>query len=148
MGVWHTHTHTHTRLTALFLGLPRWASSRKVKPMWILLKQETVASAGPYASLHLAPDRQSHQHPTTLVFYRPDTLPAAQPTASKQWRGIEGTCPPPKSAPYHEGRGPPVNTWFLGPTRIYNANGTSIGVGSDIFATLTNVSNKQTMVHE
>ena len=25
-----------------------------------------VASAGPYASLHLAPDRQPHQHPTTL----------------------------------------------------------------------------------
>ena len=27
-----------------------------------------VASAGPYASLHLAPDRQPHQHPTTLFF--------------------------------------------------------------------------------
>jgi len=42
-----------------------------------------VASAGPYASLHLAPDRQPRQHPTTQVFYRPDALPAAQPTASK-----------------------------------------------------------------
>jgi len=53
------HTHTHTRLTALCPGLPRWACTRKVKPIWILLKQETVAvaSAGPYASLHLAPDR-------------------------------------------------------------------------------------------
>jgi len=27
-----------------------------------------VASAGPCASLHLAPDRQPHQHPTTLFF--------------------------------------------------------------------------------
>ena len=35
----HTHTHTHTRLTALFPGLPGWASTRKVKPIWILLKQ-------------------------------------------------------------------------------------------------------------
>ena len=26
-----------------------------------------VASAGPDASLHLAPDRQPHQHPTTQV---------------------------------------------------------------------------------
>ena len=26
-----------------------------------------VASAGPCARLHLAPDRQPHQHPTTLV---------------------------------------------------------------------------------
>ena len=43
-----------------------------------------MASAGLYASLHLAPDRQPHPHPT--VFYRPDALPAAQPTASKHWR--------------------------------------------------------------
>ena len=42
----HTHTHTHTRLTALFPGLPRWASTRKVKPVWILLKQETVSGSG------------------------------------------------------------------------------------------------------
>ena len=35
------------------------------------------ASAGPYASLHLAPA------PHHSVFYRPDALPAAQPTASK-----------------------------------------------------------------
>ena len=38
--------HTHTRLTALFPGLPRWASTRKVKPIWILLKQETVSGSG------------------------------------------------------------------------------------------------------
>ena len=36
-----THTHTHIRLTTLFPGLPRWACARKVKPIWILLKQET-----------------------------------------------------------------------------------------------------------
>jgi len=30
-----THTHTHTRLTALFPGLPGWAGTRKVKPIWI-----------------------------------------------------------------------------------------------------------------
>jgi len=37
--VWNTHTHT--RLTALFPRLPRWAGTRKVKLIWILLKQET-----------------------------------------------------------------------------------------------------------
>ena len=42
----HTHTHTHTRLTALFPGLPGWASTRKVKTIWILLKQETVSGSG------------------------------------------------------------------------------------------------------
>jgi len=40
------HTHTHTRLTALFPGLPRWAGTRKVKPIWILLKQEIVSGSG------------------------------------------------------------------------------------------------------
>jgi len=54
----HTHTHKHN-LMALFPGLPRRPGTRKVKPIWILLKQETVsgrlavASAGPYASLAL-----------------------------------------------------------------------------------------------
>ena len=57
--------------------------TRKVIPIWIFLKQETVASAALYVSLHLAPGRQPHQHPTTQFFYRPDALPAAQPTASK-----------------------------------------------------------------
>ena len=42
----HTHTHTHTRLTAFFTGLPGWAGTRKVKPIWILLKQETVSGSG------------------------------------------------------------------------------------------------------
>ena len=38
--------YTHTRLTALFPGLPGWAGTRKVKPIWILLKQETVSGSG------------------------------------------------------------------------------------------------------
>ena len=41
-----THTHTHTRLTALCPGLPRRAGTRKVKPVWILLKHETVIGNG------------------------------------------------------------------------------------------------------
>ena len=39
------HTHTHTRLMALFqdyLG----TSARQVRPIWILLKQETVSGTG------------------------------------------------------------------------------------------------------
>ena len=50
---WHNHiqyrkayTHTDIRLTALFPGLPRWAGTRNVKPIWILLKQETVSGSG------------------------------------------------------------------------------------------------------
>ena len=37
-----THTRTHTRLTDLCPGLP---GTRKVKPIWILLKQETVSGS-------------------------------------------------------------------------------------------------------
>ena len=39
----HTHTHMHIRLMALCPGLRKWAGTRKVKPIWILLKQETVS---------------------------------------------------------------------------------------------------------
>ena len=39
-----------------------------------------VASAGPYASLHLAPDRQPHQHPTTLFLQA--GCPSCRPTNS------------------------------------------------------------------
>jgi len=55
---------------ALCPGLPGWAGARKVKPVGILLKQKkvAVASAGPNASVHLAPDRQPCQHPTTQFF--------------------------------------------------------------------------------
>ena len=81
--------YTHTRLTALFPGLPGWAGTRKVKPIWILLKQETVSGGGiswSYASLHFAPDRITTPAPHHSVFYRPNAISAAQPTASKHWR--------------------------------------------------------------
>ena len=40
------NTDTHTCLTALCPGLPGWAGTRKVKTIWILLKQETVSGSG------------------------------------------------------------------------------------------------------
>ena len=50
-----------------------------------------MASAEPYASLHLAP-RVNHASTPPLSFYRPDALPAVQPTATKLWRhSTEGT---------------------------------------------------------
>jgi len=41
-----------------------------------------VASARPYAGLHLASDRQLSQQPTS--FYRPDALPAARQRRSTE----------------------------------------------------------------
>jgi len=67
----HTHTHTHNRLTALCPGLPRWADTRKVKPIWILLKQETMSGSGiSWAICKSAPccRRQPRQHPTSQFF--------------------------------------------------------------------------------
>ena len=79
----------HTRLTALFPGLPRWAGTRKSKPIWILLKHETVSGSGiTWNICKSAPRSRQITTPTPhhSVFYRPDALPAAQPTASKHWR--------------------------------------------------------------
>ena len=83
----NTHTHTHT----LCPELPGWAGTRKVKPIWILLKQETVSGSGiSWATCKSAP-RSRHITKPALhhsVFYRLDALPAAQPTVSKHWRQI------------------------------------------------------------
>ena len=82
------HTHTHP-FNGLFPGIPRWAGTRKVKPIWILLKQETVSGSGiSWAVCKSAPRSRQITTPAPhhSVFYRPDALPAAQPTASKHWR--------------------------------------------------------------
>jgi len=81
----HTHIHTHT----LFPGLPGWASTRKVKPIWILPKQETVSGSGiSWTICKTAPHSRQITTPAPhhSVFYRPDALPVAQPTVSKHWR--------------------------------------------------------------
>jgi len=83
------HTHTHTRLTAVCPGLPGWASTRKGKPIWILLKQETVSSSGiSWAICKSAPRPRQITMPAPhhSVFYRPYALPASQPTVSEYWR--------------------------------------------------------------
>ena len=92
-----THTHTHTRLKALCPGLPGWAGTRKVKPIWILLKQETVSGSGiSWASRKFASCSRQITTPVPhhSVFYRPDALPVAQPTASKHWRHSATNMPP------------------------------------------------------
>ena len=81
--------YTHTRLMALFPGLPGWASTRKVKPIWILLKQATVSGSGISWAICKSASRSKQitmPVPHHSVFYMPDALPAAQPTASKHWR--------------------------------------------------------------
>ena len=89
----HARTHARARLTALCLGLPGWAGTRNIKPIWILLKQETVSGSGiRWAICKSAPCSKEITMPAPhrSVFYRPDALPAAQPTVSKHWRQRSG----------------------------------------------------------
>jgi len=87
-------THTQTRLMALCPGLPRWAGTRKVKPIWISLKQETVSGSGISWAICKSASRSRQittPAPHHSVFYRPDALPAAEPAASKHWS--QRCCP-------------------------------------------------------
>ena len=77
-------THTHSHLTALFPGLPRWASTRKVKPIWILLKQETVSGSGiSWAICKSAPcSRQTTHTSTPSLCFLQAGCPSCRPTKS------------------------------------------------------------------
>jgi len=84
-------SHTHDRLMAHCPGLPRWAGTRKVKPIWILLKRETVSGSGiSWAMCKSAPRSRQITTPAPYhsVFYRPGALPAAQPTVSMRWNSL------------------------------------------------------------
>ena len=98
-------------LTALCPGLPRWAGTRKVKPILILLKQETVSGIGiSWAICKSAPCSRLTTMPAPhhSVFYRPSCrptnsvkalkahccffftgrMPSCHPTTSMHWRHI------------------------------------------------------------
>ena len=67
-------------------GTTRVSRYQKGKTIWILLKQETVSGSGiSWATCKTAPRSRQITTPAPhhSVFYRPDALPAAQPTASK-----------------------------------------------------------------
>ena len=80
------HTYKCIRLTALCPGLSRSVGTIKVKPIWILLEQETVSGSGISWSICKSASRYRQitmPAPNTQFFYRPDALPATKPTASK-----------------------------------------------------------------
>ena len=63
-----------------------FVSTRKVKLIWILLKQETASGSGiSWDICKCAPRSRQITMPAShhSVFYRPDALPATQPTATK-----------------------------------------------------------------
>ena len=88
---------TYTRFTHRFngplSGTTQVSRYQKVKPIWILLKQETVSGNSISWDIHVCKSAPRSRQITTpaphhSVFYRPDALPAAQPTASKHWRQL------------------------------------------------------------
>jgi len=80
----HIDPHTHTHLTSLFPGLPGSAGTRKVKPIWILLKQEAVSGSGiSWAICKSAP--RSRQITTPA----PHRMPFLPPNQQRQ--SAEGT---------------------------------------------------------
>jgi len=83
--IFFTQTHIHTRLTALFLGLPRWAGTRKVKTY--LDFTEARDSEWQWHQLALCKSAPCFRQTTTpaphhSVFYRPD--------ANQQHQSTEG----------------------------------------------------------
>jgi len=77
-----THRHTHP-FNGPFLGLPGWAGTRNLKSVWIFLKQETMSGSQLGYMQVCTLLQTTTPAPHRSVFYRPDALPAAQPTASK-----------------------------------------------------------------
>ena len=99
MDCWHTlndvSINNNTRLMALFPGLPSWAGTRKVKPIWILLKQETVGGSGiNRATCKSAPrSRQittpAPHHSSFLQAGCPSCCPTNSIKALKMWVNVQ-----------------------------------------------------------
>jgi len=87
---YNIHTYIHP-FNGPLSGTTRVSRYQKGKTIWILLKQEAVSGSG--ISWAICKSARRCRQITTpaphrLVVYRPDALPAAQPTASKHWRHI------------------------------------------------------------
>ena len=85
----YMHRHTHTRLTALCPGLPGGPVAERWNQSGFYWSKRQVSGSGiRWAICKSAPcSRQIiTPAPHRSVFYRPDALPATQPTSSKHWR--------------------------------------------------------------
>ena len=80
---WLTHliTDTHTHLTAPFQGLPGWAGTRKVKPIWILLKQWVAVASARHMQVCTSLQTDNHTSTSPLSFLQ-TRCPSCCPTNS------------------------------------------------------------------
>jgi len=72
---------------SILSGTTRVSWHQKSKTNLDLLEQEIMSGSGRYQLDHMQmctlTQTYTRHHPTTQFFYKPDALPAAQPTASK-----------------------------------------------------------------
>jgi len=86
---YHTYIYIHTFYSTLDF-VRNYPGELVPEPIWILLKQETVSGISiSWDIMQICTSPGRPRQITTpahhSIFYRPDALPAAQPTASKHW---------------------------------------------------------------
>jgi len=84
----YNHHHHHDRFTALFLGLPGLAGAgREASGLWCKGRLNRGRHTDHPAGRHSIRTNRCPTPPSP-IFYRPDALPATQPTVSKHWRRL------------------------------------------------------------
>jgi len=79
----------HNFFTSFFPGQPGWAGARRVLLDFMVQgKINRGRHTDHPAGRHSVWNNQCPPPPSPPFFYRPDALPAAQPTASKHWRQL------------------------------------------------------------
>jgi len=78
---------TDTHLTASFPGQSGYTGTRKVKKIWILMKQEMTGwkwhQLDHMQIICTLLQTDNHASTLLLIFFRPDALPDTQPTVSR-----------------------------------------------------------------
>ena len=80
------HTHTHTPVSQLFVRVSRYQKGKTSLDFTEPRDSEWQWHQLGHMQVCISLQTDSHTSTPPLSFYRPDALPAAQPTASKHWR--------------------------------------------------------------
>ena len=114
-----------------FLGLPRWAGTRKVKPIWILLKQETVSGSGISCAICKSASRSRQitipvPHHSSFFTGRMPFLPPNQQCQSTEGKSTNGSLL--------------LGLWLMSPAGWLPRTGISSGtrtLGNPVWTTFT-----------
>jgi len=82
-----TTYYYHIHFTTLFPGPPGWADARKLLDFMVQGQINRGRHTDHPAGRHSIRTKQCPPPPSP-IFYRPDALPAAQPTLSSHWRQL------------------------------------------------------------